>query len=51
MEKAGRDLDEYLLKFYNNECPHQGWRNMGSRPIDTVKKFIQPVRKEAFSCA
>ena len=40
-----KDLDEYL-KFYNTGCPHQGCRNMGRRPIDTVKKFIQPVRNE-----
>jgi hypothetical protein len=26
------------LKFYNNERPHQGCPNMGSRPIVTVGK-------------
>ena len=36
-------------KFYNTERSHQGYRNMGRRPIDTVKKFIQTVRKCTYS--
>ena len=46
VEALQKDLDRYL-KFYNTERPHQGYRNLGRRPIDTVKKFIMPVRKEA----
>ncbi len=44
---AGQAGDKAGLKFYTNERPHQGNRNMGSRPIVTVRRFIQPVRKEA----
>ncbi len=33
-----------LVEFYNSERPHQG-----GRPIDTVRKFIQPVRNKAWS--
>ena len=46
VEALRKGLDRYL-KFYNTERPHQGYRNLGRRPIDTVKKFIKPVRKEA----
>ena len=34
------DFDEWLYQ-YNYERPHRGYRNMGKRPIDTVKKFIE----------
>lgn len=40
-----KDLDKWL-KHYNFERPHQGYRNLGKRPIDTVKKFMQNVQKE-----
>ena len=37
-----------LVKFYNNsERPHQGCRNMGSRPIVTVRKFIQTCEERS----
>jgi transposase InsO family protein len=41
-----KDLDKWL-RFYNFERPHQGYRNMGKCPIDTVKDFANVVRKEA----
>ena len=37
-----KDLDKWL-RFYNEERPHQGYRNMGRRPMDTVNLFIQTV--------
>ena len=40
------DLDRWL-KFYNEERPHQGYRNMGKRSIDTVREFINVSRKKA----
>lgn len=40
-----KDLDMWLT-FYNEERPHQGYRNRGKRPLDTVKEFIQTDRKE-----
>ena len=39
------DLDRWLL-FYNTERPHQGYRNLGRRPIETVNLFLQPVSQE-----
>lgn len=33
------DFDDWLYH-YNHERPHRGYRNMGKRPIDTIKKFI-----------
>ena len=41
------DLDLWL-KHYNTERLHQGYRNMGRRPMDTVQLFVKkPVEKEA----
>jgi transposase InsO family protein len=39
------DLDAWLLH-YNTERTHQGYRNMGRRPIDTINLFHEPVREE-----
>ena len=39
------DLDQWLLH-YNTERPHQGYRNMGKRPIDTVTTYLA-VTQEA----
>jgi hypothetical protein len=40
------DLDAWLVH-YNTERPHQGYRNMGRRPIDTIKLHLETVPKEA----
>jgi hypothetical protein len=32
--------DEWLIHC-NTERPHQGYRNMGRRPIDTIEQFLQ----------
>jgi len=37
------DLDKWLVH-YNTERPHQGYRNMGQRPVDTIN-FV--VKKDA----
>jgi Integrase core domain len=39
------DLDKWLVH-YNTERPHQGYRNMGRRPIDTVNQYLATVRHE-----
>lgn len=39
------DLDAWLVH-YNTERPHQGYRNMGRRPMDTIKLHLEAVRKE-----
>lgn len=46
VESLQRDLDAWL-DHYNNMRPHQGYRNMGKRPIDTINQFATSVRKEA----
>lgn len=33
------DLDAWL-KFYNTERPHQGYRNMGRKPIETIMQYV-----------
>ncbi|MFQ5861442.1 MAG: IS481 family transposase [Dehalococcoidia bacterium] len=45
IEALQKDLDRYL-KFYNTERPHQGYRNMGKRPIDTVREFVKSSGKK-----
>jgi len=46
IEALQQDLDQWLIH-YNTERPHQGYRNLGRRPMDTILSFVQPVRKEA----
>lgn len=48
VEELQKDLDEWL-RHYNYERPHQGYRNMGRRPIETIevfKQLLQNIRKE-----
>ena len=40
-----QDLDAWV-KHYNYDRPHQGYRNRGKRPIDTVNPFTKTVRKK-----
>lgn len=46
VEALQEDLDAWL-KYYNYERPHQGYRNMGKRPFDTIKEFVKNVQEEA----
>ena len=39
VEELQADLDAWLV-YYNAERPHQGYRNMGRRPLDTVAEFL-----------
>jgi transposase InsO family protein len=41
-----KDLDAWL-RFYNNERPHQGYRNMGRCPIETINSNLKNVQKVA----
>lgn len=34
------DLDDWLVH-YNTERPHQGYRNMGRRPLDTIEVYLE----------
>lgn len=40
VDQLQADLDEWLIH-YNTERPHQGYRNMGRRPIDTISQFLE----------
>jgi len=41
------DLDAWFVH-YNTERPHQGYRNQGRRPIETIELFsVQGVRNES----
>jgi hypothetical protein len=46
VEALQADFDRWLV-FYNTERPHQGYRNLGKRPIDTVNACLPTVKKEA----
>jgi transposase InsO family protein len=46
VEELQKDLDTWLVH-YNSERPHQGYRNMGRRPLDTIKEYVATVRIEA----
>ena len=35
------------LVYYNHERPHQGYRNLGKVPYDTLENMIQPASQEA----
>lgn len=39
VEVLQEDLDVWLIH-YNTERPHQGYRNMGRHPIDTITLFL-----------
>ncbi len=45
VESLQKDLDAWLVH-YNTERPHQGYRNMGRRPIDTINQYLETVRRE-----
>lgn len=40
IDELQTDLNEWLIH-YNIERPHQGYRNMGRRPIDTINQFLE----------
>ena len=40
-------LEQWLLR-YNSERPHQGYRNLGSRPVETIELYLkerEPLEK------
>jgi len=46
LDELQADLDE-RLHYYNYERPHQGYRNMGRRPIEILQLFHESVKKES----
>lgn len=45
VEHLQTDFDQWLVT-YNTERPHQGYRNMGRRPIETIELYLRTVREE-----
>ena len=45
VEALQQDLDDWLY-YYNHERPHQGYRNIGRRPIERIDEYLQDVWKE-----
>ena len=45
IQQLQKDLDKWLYH-YNHERPHQGYRNRGKRPIQTVQEYLQSVKKD-----
>ena len=45
VEPLQADFDRWLVE-YNTERPHQGYRNMGRRPIETILQYLESVRQE-----
>lgn len=45
VEALQTDLDEWL-RFYNEERPHLGYRNMGKRPLDTIRLHLEGKKNE-----
>jgi transposase InsO family protein len=46
VEALQADLDRWLVH-YNTERTHQGYRNRGKRPIETITTYLHSVMKEA----
>jgi hypothetical protein len=42
-----QDLNTWLYH-YNNERPRQGYRNMGRRPIETIKEYVATIGEETW---
>lgn len=45
VEALQADFDQWLIE-YNTERPHQGYRNLGKRPIETILSYFESVRQE-----
>jgi transposase InsO family protein len=45
VEALQTDLDAWLTH-YNTERPHQGYRNLGRRPIETIQQYLDSVKEE-----
>jgi transposase InsO family protein len=48
VEALQSDLDAWL-RFYNEERPHLGYRNLGRRPLETVCLFLQGKGDQALA--
>jgi hypothetical protein len=39
------DLDQWFIE-YNTQRPHQGYRNMGRRPLEVIEDYLATVRHD-----
>lgn len=39
VEVLQADLDDWL-RWYNNERPHRGYRNMGRTPMESIRQYL-----------
>jgi transposase InsO family protein len=46
VEALQADLDAWLV-YYNTERTHQGYRNMGRRPLETINLYLNTVKRDA----
>lgn len=46
VEALPADLDTWRV-YYNTERPHQGYRNQGRRPINTIKQYLETLKEDA----
>ncbi len=46
VEALQTDLDHGLV-YYNTERRHQGYRNQGRRPVETIQLYLNNVPKAA----
>jgi hypothetical protein len=46
VEALQQDPDRWLVS-YNTERPHQGYRNQGRRPIETIELYLRSVSEAA----
>ena len=44
LDELQADLDSWL-QYYNYERPHQGYRNLGRRPNETIELFTKPATR------
>jgi transposase InsO family protein len=46
VEGLQADLDNWLV-YYNTERPHQGYRNRGKRPLDTITDYMKQRQEQS----
>ncbi len=48
VEALQADLDEWL-RWYNNERPHRGYRNMGRTPMESIRQYLSKMGSQETS--
>ena len=45
VEALQADLDDWL-RWYNNERPHRGYRNMGRTPMESIRQYLTKLESQ-----